>query len=202
MTTRNDVSSDIDGRDLDDEQALFALSLAALYGSHRLVCYRWEPPRWMLPRMNMRGSSRSATFAVGLMVLITTVGCGQERPHSVGYSAFKGLLPGYSGTGFDAALVPTRDVVAVTAYGSGTCPTVPVSVHISGAHLIKVEMDGSYSGACTADAAPTTTLIKLDLSSLSVDDGLRVQYSGAGSGRIRPRILTTVPTKSTPYRSG
>ena len=71
-----------------------------------------------------------------------------------------------------------------------------MAVQLSGPHLIKVEMNGRYSGACTADSGPTTTLIKLDLSSLTVDGELRVQYTGAGSGRIRPRILSAIPTKA------
>ena len=137
------------------------------------------------------------------LVPLTAVGCGQDRPHSVGYSSFQGLLPGaVTGADFDAAVAPAEGVLAVTAYGSGSCPTVPVKVRVSSPHVIKVEMNGDYKGACTADLGPTTTLIKLDRSSLNFDSDLRVQYSGAGTGSTRPRTLTSVPTASTPLGRG
>ena len=129
-------------------------------------------------------------------------GCGSARPHSVGYLSFKGLLPGaVSGSPFDVAIEASGAVMAVTVYGSGSCPGVPVAVHVFGPHLITVRMSADYRGGCTDDLGPTTTLVNL-ATAVTVDDALRVQYSGLGRGEVRPRQLTSMPTTATPLGTG
>lgn len=80
------------------------------------------------------------------------------------------------GTGLPRAVVPpsglgarrTREGLAVTALGSGTCPAYPVRVVLEpgagtgGRDRVRVDLDDAHPGTpCTRDLVPTTHVVAL-----------------------------------------
>jgi hypothetical protein len=49
----------------------------------------------------------------------------------------------------------------ITTWGSGSCPGVPTRVRVRGQHAVEVTISADYSGACTADLGPTTSVIEV-----------------------------------------
>ena len=75
---------------------------------------------------------------------------------------YAGGPPGAGGDGTEPTAVVMMDekTIHVTTMGSSSCPAVPVDVTIIDG-VVVVSVDSDSAGACTADLAPTTSVIEL-----------------------------------------
>ncbi len=120
-------------------------------------------------------TDRSAGAAVLVFVALTLCGCGAAReapdagaltaPHVAPHSE-----PVGPGRTFEVPPPPPPVAwaeggrrLAVTTYGSSSCPTGPRKVEAVGAQEVRVEVEPLFPGRdpCTADMAPRTTEVEL-----------------------------------------
>lgn len=127
----------------------------------------------------MKGASRATWAAILTALLVMTVGCadGAEGPESVGHvegpdSIAEATL--HQPVAIDASGRPAarwrqpRSTIAVTLWGSSSCPTVPVDIDVDvdkGRIALTVSDDyeapeGEVWG-CTGDLAPATYVVRL-----------------------------------------
>jgi len=76
------------------------------------------------------------------------------------------------------AAIDTRGRLALTLWGSSSCPTVPVAIEFLGRHEVRVTLSDDYLGMCTADYGPTTSFVALDPAVVDVTADLLVRLSG------------------------
>ncbi|HEU5155694.1 MAG TPA: hypothetical protein VFU43_01775 [Streptosporangiaceae bacterium] len=124
--------------------------------------------------------------------LVLAVGCspGTTSPKSIAVTHYRGLPPGVApaqlSTGVNAVWRAGR--LEITTWGSGSCPGVPTGLRARGAHALEVTISDDYSGACTADLAPTTSVIEVP-DGIASAGPLAVTVRGKG----RSPINITVP---------
>jgi hypothetical protein len=105
-------------------------------------------------------------LAAGLAVA-GMAGCSSSPagPKSIAVTHYRGLPSGatpagpFPAIGVNAAWRAGR--LDITTWGSGSCPGVPTRARARGAHAVEVTISADYSGACTADMAPTTSVVEL-----------------------------------------
>jgi hypothetical protein len=134
-------------------------------------------------------------IAVGLSVAVLSVGgCtfGDRDP-------FGDLFVGRSGPAHEPArgeLLP-RGRLAVTLWGSGSCPTLARRVLVQHSDAVVVIANADYRAAaqlnhgdviCSADSSPTRSVIALPLDRLQLDHGLRVTIR-ADAHTYRPFVV-------------
>ncbi len=114
-------------------------------------------------RMNM-ATTRAWTVLVASGLLS---GCGGNGPDTIAERVYQGLPDGVTpatlhGNESSIAIIEHDHRLALTLWGSGSCPRLPVSLHALNRHSIEITVDKKTSGVCTADLGPTTSVIKLD----------------------------------------
>jgi hypothetical protein len=93
-------------------------------------------------------------------------GEGTEAPVILG--THSGLPSGLSRAeklgGDPVAAIVASGRVALTTWGSSSCPEVPISARVGGTGALRVVvgMDGSPQRVCTADMGPSTTRLAVD----------------------------------------
>ena len=76
------------------------------------------------------------------------------------------------------AAIDDRGRLALTLWGSSSCPTVPTAFEVIGRHEVAVTLSDDYPGMCTADYGPTTSFVALDPAAVDVTSDLLVRLSG------------------------
>lgn len=130
-----------------------------------------------------RRVQRVVVLCAGVMLL---AGCASsEPPDSVAVRTYRGF-PGVdhaSGQrhGFQryVRLGPSR--LALTFFGSSSCPPVPTAIHWVSRARLQVTVSASYPGACTADYAPITSVISIAPGRLP-SSTVTLQFLGDTSG--------------------
>ncbi len=122
---------------------------------------------------------------VAITVAMLLVGaCGDlgVRPAFL-VRSYRGIPPGVPGLGDggrvrDDAVWATAGRMAVMTWGSGSCPGLPWSLAVPQRNLLRITIVAPDSGPCTADLAPTTSIITtpaaLDVSqsvTVTINDG-------------------------------
>jgi hypothetical protein len=98
-----------------------------------------------------------------LLATFVVTGCRNNDPKSVAVPGSPGIGHGIKTKGEPAATWVRRwNTIAITVFGSSSCPPVPTRVQAD-AHqgLITVTISENYKGPCTADLAPYTSVIEL-----------------------------------------
>lgn len=73
---------------------------------------------------------------------------------------YLGLPPGAEPGDSGAVPVPDEGTIHVFTTGSSSCPEVPTDVAVEGDEVV-VTVSADYSGPCTADFTPTTSVIEI-----------------------------------------
>lgn len=105
-----------------------------------------------------------ATAVVALLLAAVSVpGCGHEDPKSIAVTGSPGIGHGITTKGEPAAAwVHHWSTIAITVFGSSSCPPVPTRVQADADRgIITVTISENYAGPCTADLAPYTSVIEL-----------------------------------------
>lgn len=110
-------------------------------------------------------------------------GGGGDRPRSVAVTSYRGLPSGVAPPSLPAlpsavAVLQPGDRLALTFWGSSSCPAVPVGTEVVSRHEVRVAVDNHYSGACTADYGPTTSVVQLDGARVDTSSALTVTLAG------------------------
>jgi hypothetical protein len=136
---------------------------------------------------------------LGLVLVLAA--CGPEDPVSIGYATVKAHIDGTpAGRFLDVAVVPAERTLLVMTTGSGSCPSVPVSLDVRSSSAVDVGLDGRYTGDCTADAGPTTTLVRLP-DEIDVSRVFTVTLrEGDLTTALEARTLPALPTGTRPVR--
>lgn len=127
-----------------------------------------------------RGWSLAAVLIAVVAVVVTAVYVSRPSASSAVVRHFTGLPRGVHATKcgpMPRAQVPCvmwagAHSIYVVTWGSGSCPNIPRSVTARSPRLVVIrtfELGGD--GACTADLAPTTSVVRLPS---SVDDSVPV----------------------------
>lgn len=72
------------------------------------------------------------------------------------------------------AVLVTEDRLALTLWGSSSCPTVPTGSDIVDRHTVRISVRTIGGPQCTADLAPTTSEIALDPAEVDTASSLGV----------------------------
>jgi hypothetical protein len=111
--------------------------------------------------------SRRAALIVSCALVLASSACfpsgEQERPESIAVTSSQGNGGGPATPGKPSARwVHRGKTIALTLFGSSTCPPVPIRLQTEAAsHRITVTISEDYEGACTADLAPYTSVVQL-----------------------------------------
>jgi hypothetical protein len=131
-------------------------------------------------------------FAFGVTVVVGTSACTSGSTVATAVVAHaRGFPPGVTKPPSDlAAGIPKpfatwaqADQIYVTTWGSSSCPMLPTSVNADGAHEVRIKTAEHGEGNCTADAAATTSTVRLpaetdDTAALTIDvDGTPTHLS-------------------------
>lgn len=107
-------------------------------------------------------------IAVLILALGPVVGgCGpaSKRPESIAATSYPGLPSGAPDQSVrsGATLAVWMDGrLALTTWGSGSCPAVPVALTAPDADTVDITLSADYgASACTADLGPTTSVLEL-----------------------------------------
>jgi hypothetical protein len=76
------------------------------------------------------------------------------------------------------AVLEPGDQLALTTWGSGSCPTVPVALAVVNRHEVRVTLSNAYSGNCTTDYSANTSVLQLDPARVDTATDLRVTLDG------------------------
>src|SRR5947209_8738876 len=111
---------------------------------------------------------RVRTTVAGLLVVVfgamTLAGCGPKKAATVAITYSRSTtameIPTMGAGGAPVPLLrwSSADQLVLTTWGSGSCPLLPTAVTLINAHRITIALD-SDGGACTADFAPTNSII-------------------------------------------
>jgi hypothetical protein len=125
------------------------------------------------------------TGLLAAALCLPLAGCesGPGEPKTVAVTTYHGLPSGMQPptppTMPDAvAVLQPGDRLALTFWGSGSCPTLPVAVDVVSRHEVHVTVADPHSGACTADYGPTTSVVQLDGTRVDTTTDLVVSLSG------------------------
>jgi hypothetical protein len=129
----------------------------------------------------------AAGFAVAVVAGCSGPSSGTTGPKSIAVTHYRGLPPGTA----PSRPVPSIGVNAtwrdgrldITTWGSGSCPGVPTRARARGEHAVEVTISADYNGVCTADMAPTTSVIELP-DGLAATGPLSVMVRGKGRGPV------------------
>lgn len=111
-----------------------------------------------------RRQRHAATLTAALVVAaVAFSGCNSHQPRLVAITGSPGIGHGIKTKGEPAAAWVRRwNRIAITVFGSSSCPPVPTHVRVDVAQaLITVTISDNYKGPCTADLAPYTSVIEL-----------------------------------------
>jgi hypothetical protein len=126
------------------------------------------------------------TGLLAAVLCLPLAGCGSGSgsgvPTSVAVTTYPGLPSGVRPPALPTlptaiAVLQPGDRLALTFWGSGSCPTLPVAVDVVSRHEIRVTVDDTPSGACTADFRPTTSVVQLDGTRVDTTTDLVVNLS-------------------------
>ncbi len=106
-------------------------------------------------------------LAAGGLLAAILGGCGGSGPDTIAERSYQGLPDGVTpatlhGDASPIAIIEHDHRLALTLWGSGSCPRLPVSLHVLNRHSLEITVGKTTSGVCTADLGPTTSVIKLD----------------------------------------
>ena len=127
-------------------------------------------------------------LVAGAVLVCASGGCSSD-PHSIAIRTYRGLPPGQALAGEPAlGLVPAAGAfaalhngrLALTFWGSGSCPTVPTKLRVVDTKTIDVTVSRNYHHDCDADLGPTTSELSLDEDKVVLDASLRIRLTGAG----------------------
>jgi hypothetical protein len=136
---------------------------------------------------------RLAVLVCGTAVVL--VGCAHHaRPsvHSIALTTYRGLPPGVHFVRVPEAQAQAvrqgADRLALTLWGSGSCPWVPTAANAIGPTEVRVTVrtvvpSGTHR-VCTADLSPTTSVIAL-APTTSTSGSLTVSLIGLGAAPVR-----------------
>lgn len=104
------------------------------------------------------GSSAATT---GLPVIVPSAD-EPDGPKSIAVKQYRGTTPSPLPE-LPELVVSLRpdDRLAITTWGSSSCPTVPTQLKVRGRQHIQVSLSNAYKRMCTMDMAPTTSEIAL-----------------------------------------
>jgi hypothetical protein len=148
----------------------------------------------------MRGRG---TVLVGLVLATCLPACAAdpggisggegEGPDSIAVRAFRGSPPPPSppDTDIEPGVVTARwgrvgRSMLVTAWGSGSCPTVPVAIDVDPPPnaVITLVLSDKYEGVCTSDLGPYTSLVRLP-EPFTVHGPVELVVENAGEPTVR-----------------
>jgi hypothetical protein len=129
------------------------------------------------------------------MLVVGACGAESAPPWVVRY--YLGVPPGVTtGLGYgvvrDDAVWATAGRMAVVTFGSSGCPGLPERLDVPRSNLLTVTVKAPDSGPCTADLAPTTSVIEVP-KALDVTQGVTVTIidgSYGGTVALPPRTGT------------
>jgi hypothetical protein len=137
-----------------------------------------------------RFRARTLAFALLPAVSAVIVGCGSDesRPKSIAVSTYAGVASNAP----SASAGPIQSVVAgwsgrrleLTTFGSGSCPAVPVALKAVDANTVEVTISGDYTGSCSTDISPTTSVVDLP-DTITAQTELNVRIHGALQADLR-----------------
>ena len=130
---------------------------------------------------------KTLPVAITLTVLSgAAVGCaGSEPPHSIAARTYRGFprvdhaSDQAPGVRWFVRLGPSR--LALTFFGSSSCPPVPTATHWVSRTRLQVTVSARYPGACTADYGSTTSVISFPPGRLP-SSTVTLQFLGDTSG--------------------
>jgi hypothetical protein len=111
--------------------------------------------------------NRVAIPILVLALAAAAVGCGSvsRRPPSIAATSYPGVpsgAPDESVRRGATLAVWTDGQLALTTWGSGSCPAVPVALTALDASTVEITVSADYGASpCTADLSPTTSVIDL-----------------------------------------
>ncbi len=107
----------------------------------------------------------TAVLLIAVFGTLTVVSCGSDRVATVAitYSRSTTVMDQPIQMDKDGYPIPllrwgTADQLILTTWGSGSCPLLPTTVTLQNAHRITIRL-ASDDGPCTADLAPTNSVI-------------------------------------------
>jgi hypothetical protein len=109
---------------------------------------------------------RAKDWTIAALAVATVAGCGSHKtPHSIAVETYRGYPkadpPMKAGIREPTAVRIGSTRIALTFFGSGSCPPVPTSEKWISSTTLEVNVDDSYPGACTSDEAATTSVISV-----------------------------------------
>ncbi len=117
-----------------------------------------------------------------VVVAVAVAGCGGSSTSgpaatkSIAIETYRGLPPGQHLAGLPdgqtvLAVRQGDNRLALTFWGSGSCPLVPVNLGVVNRKELRVTVGGALAGTghriCTADLGPTTSVVQLDPTTVS-----------------------------------
>jgi hypothetical protein len=124
---------------------------------------------------------RISSLVAGAVLMLVAVGCGTEILPAFLVRYYQGVPPGVTPAFRDDAVWMTGGRMAVVTYGSSSCPALPIRLDVSANNNLKVTVNPLSSGPCTADLAPTTSVIEIP-KALDITRGVTVTITGDGYG--------------------
>jgi hypothetical protein len=124
---------------------------------------------------------RISALVAGAVLMLVVVGCGTEILPAFLVRYYRGVPPGFTSSFRDGAVWTAAGGMAVVTYGSSSCPALPVRLDVSANNHLKVTVNPLSSGPCTADLAPTTSVIEIP-NALDITRGVTVTITGDGYG--------------------
>jgi hypothetical protein len=121
---------------------------------------------------------RISSLVAGTVVMLVVGACGAESAPPWVVRHYLGVPPGVTtglghGVVRDDAVWATAGRMAVVTFGSSGCPGLPERLDVPRSNLLTVTVKAPDSGPCTADLAPTTSVIEVP-KALDVTQGVTV----------------------------
>lgn len=87
-------------------------------------------------------------------------------------------------------VTPVANGLAVTTYGSSSCPTVPVEMEVRERSIVELWLHPRMDGdGCTEDISPTTSIVAFDVSALDSCDSVEVRLSQYGQDPVSTHVM-------------
>lgn len=116
-------------------------------------------------------------------VLVGAISACASGPHTIAATTYRGLPAGHAVLQAPAAgaiATLTNGRLALTFWGSGSCPTVPTGLHVVDPSTIELSLSRDYPHDCDADLGPSTSEVIVDGDKVVLDSHLVIRLTGAG----------------------
>jgi hypothetical protein len=119
---------------------------------------------------------------VGALLLGAVSACSSGR-HSIAAKTYRGFpvdRPAVAAPPAGAVATVSNGRLALTFWGSGSCPTVPTRLDVVDTGTIDVALSRTYDHDCDGDLGPTTSELRIDSRKVVLDSHLIIRLTGAG----------------------